>query len=241
MDSAQNLLMKYNNAVGTKKGSFGFFVINNPIAIQSGIMLVGMNPSGNDPNDGFNEYLKCRRRSEGGDGDRSCFWGPKHEMMGKYDKYTDYIDLLPIRLTDQKLVDKIDPVFRGRLLKVTQRYIEEMKPKLIILVNRSALYYWGSNDDASWMGYQLGDPIKKIKGRWNLYIIQGLKVQKQDRINQDYFKKRGNRTNLEGSYLLQYCQVSKRRKYPNKETILTASDIENLLKEINPEWEKTLY
>lgn len=241
MNSAKNLLKEYNEAVGPKKGSYGFCVINNPIAIQRGIMLVGMNPSGNTTDDCFVDYLKCRRRSEGGYGDRACFWGPKHEMMGKYDKYTDYIDLLPIKLTDQKIVDFIDPFIRGRLLEVTQRYIEEMKPKLIILVNKSALYYWGCNDDATWMGYQLGNPVKKLKGRWDLYNIQGLKTQMQDRINQDFFLKHGNKTNLEGSYLLQYCQVSKRRNYPDQETVLQTSDIESLLKEIDPEWEKTLY
>ena len=204
-------------------------------------MLVGINPSGHGSDDIIVDYRMCKSRSEGGWGDRAGFWGPKHQMMGKYDQYVSYVDLLPIRMTNQNEVDELAPAFRARLLEVTQKHIEEMKPKLIILVNQSALYYWGSNEDATWMGYDLGNPVKHIKGRWNLYQIRGIKIDKRDRINQDYFAAKGNRTQLEGCYLLHYCQVNRRRNYPKPEFLLDQLDIESLLKEIDIDWERTLY
>ena len=225
----KTLLQEYKDAIKGKSCDYNFCIISNPNAKHNGIMLVGMNPSG-DAGEELFDYSRCT----GG------FWNPKHEMMGKYDKYVAYVDLLPIRKTEQVTVGQIDNDYRARLLEVTQRHIEEMSPRLIIVVNKASMYYWGCNDDATWMGYQLGEPIKQIKGRWNLYRIQGLKTEKKDRINQEYFLERFNKTNLEGSYLLQYRQVTAWR-HPKPEFTITEKDIESLLKEIDPEWEKTLY
>lgn len=235
------LLKEYNDVTIGAKGRFGYCVISNPDAKIGGVMLTGINPSGQGSDDIIVDYRMCRSRAEGGWGDRGGFWGPKHLMMGKYDRYVEYIDLLPIRMTDQNEVDELDPSFRARLLEVTQKYIEEMKPKLIILVNQKALYYWGSNEDATWMGYDLGNPVKQIKGRWNLYQIRGLKTDKKDRINQQFFAARGNVTQLEGCYLLHYCQIKRSRNSTKPEYILGPSDIELLLREIDSEWERTLY
>ena len=241
MTSPESLLKEYNEATAGLKGRFGYCVITNPEAKVGGVMLVGMNPSGRGDEKKPMDYQMCKSLAEGGWGDPHNFWGPKHQMMGKYDRYGAYVDLLPIRMTPQNKVDELDPSFRARLLEVTQKHIEEMKPRLIILLNQSALYYWGSNEDATWMGYDLGDPVKQIKGRWNLYQIRGLKTDKKDRINQDFFADNGNSTKLEGSYLLHYCQVNRRRNYPRLEYLLDSNDIEDLLKEIDPEWERTLY
>lgn len=241
MTSPESLLKEYNEATTGLKGRFGYCVITNPEAKVGGVLLVGINPSGHGSDDIIVDYRMCKSRANGGWGDRGGFWGPKHQMMGKYDRYVAYVDLLPIRMTPQNKVDKLDPSFRARLLEVTQKHIEEMKPKLIILVNQGALYYWGSNEDATWMGYDLGDPVKQIKGRWNLYQIRGLKTDKKDRINQDYFAANGNFTQLEGAYLLHYCQVKMLYNYPRPEFLLDSTDIEDLLKEIDPVWETTLY
>lgn len=233
----------YRKAIRGFKEHYGFCIVSNPDAKKEGILLVGMNPSNpsGKEDDCEVDYRFCRKKSEGGGGDKSSFWGPKHEMMGKYDKYVNYIDLLPIRLSDQNDVDMIDCDYRARLLEITQQHIEEIKPKLIILANSSALYYWGRNTDAVWMGYQLGEPIRRLKGKWELYRINGLRKDEKDLINQEYFSQRNFKTKLEGSYLLCYCQVSKRRKYPKPEQIITESDIETLLKEIDPIKEKSLY
>ena len=231
----------YRLATIKYKEQYGFCIVSNPDAKKEGILLVGMNPSDSGDHRDYVDYRRCRKIAEGGSGDPSSFWGPKHEMMGKYDKYVNYIDLLPIRLTKQYDVDKIDHNYRARLLEITQQHIEEIKPKLIILANSSALYYWGRNTDAVWMGYQLGEPIRRLKGKWELYIINGLRKDEKDLINQEYFSQRNFKTKLEGSYLLCYCQVSKRRKYPKPEQIITEADIETLLKEIDPIKEKSLY
>lgn len=229
MDTKTRLMAEYQNAITRIPHSYNLCVITNSKAKMGGIMLAGMNPS-REKGPEFFDYLDCH----GG------FWNPKHEMMGKYDKYVAYVDLLPIRKTEQVTVGQIDNDYRARLLEVTQRHIEEMSPRLIIVVNKASMYYWGCNDDATWMGYQLGEPIKQIKGRWKLYRIQGLKTDKKDRINQDYFLKRSNKTNLEDCYLLQYRQVTAWR-HPEPDHTITAADIESLLKEIDAEWEKTLY
>lgn len=237
----ESLLKEYNDVTIGAKGRFGYCVITNPDAKIGGVMLAGINPSGQGSDDIIVDYRMCRSRAESGWGDPHSFWGPKHQMMGKYDRYVAYVDLLPIRMTPQNKVDELDPSFRARLLEVTQKHIEEMKPKLIILLNQSALYYWGSNEDATWMGYDLGSPVGQLKGRWDLYQIRGLKTDKEDRINQDYFAANENATQLEGSYFLHYCQVNRRRNYPRPEYLLDSTDIELLLKEIDPEWERTLY
>lgn len=241
MTSPESLMKAYNDATVGIKGRFGYCVITNPDAKVGGVMLVGINPSGHGSDDIIVDYRKCKSRAEGGWGDPASFWGPKHRMMGKYDRYAAYVDLLPIRMTHQHEVDNLNPAFRARLLEVTQKHIEEMKPRLIILVNQSALYYWGSNEDATWMGYRLGQPVKQLKGKWNLYRIQGLKTEKRDRINQEYFIDKGNITQLEGCYLLHYCQASVRRNYPISGLQINEPDIAELLKGIDPKWEQTLY
>lgn len=191
-------------------------------------MLAGMNPSREERTEMYFDYLSCR----------GSFWDPKHVMMGKYDRYTAYIDLLPIRMSDQNKVDRIDRHLRARLLEITQQQIEKLRPRLIIVINQKSLYYWGSNEDATWMGYRLGTPIRKVKDKWNLYQIQGLKSDKPDRINKELFN--DYRTQLRGSYLLQYRQVT-RWRHPKLEDTICEKDIESLLKEIDPKWEKTLY
>lgn len=242
MNTGFDLCVAYRKAIEKFKEQYGLCIITNPNAKNGGILLVGMNPSGNEVDDiPFVDYNLCRKKAEGGFGDRSSFWGPKHEMMGKYDKYVNYIDLLPIRSTIQNDVDKMDNKYRARLLEITQQHIEEIRPKLIILANSSALYYWGSNPDAVWMGYKLGEPFKRLKGKWALYKISGLRKDEKELINQEYFSKHNYKTNLEGSYLLSYCQVSKRHNYPKPEEIITESDIETLLKEIDPIKERDLY
>lgn len=244
MKTGIELCAAYRKAIEKFNEPYSLCIITNPNAKKDGILLVGMNPSGNNPNDEASvDYNNCRKKEKGKEysGDPSSFWGPKHEMMGKYDKYVNYIDLLPIRSTIQNDVDKMDNKYRARLLEITQQHIEEIRPKLIILANSSALYYWGSNPDAVWMGYKLGEPIKLLKGKWALYKIIGLRKEEKELINQEYFAQLNYRTNLEGSYLLSYCQVSKRHKYPKPEEIIKESDIESLLKEIDPIKERDLY
>lgn len=230
--TAQELLDKYKNAVGVEK-QHGFCVITNQIARPGGVMIACMNPSHSGTEDILLDYLdeKCKN---GG------FWEPKHIMMGKYDRLTAFVDLLPIRFTEQTLVDNMSNSYRGKLLEETQKYLEYMRPKLIIVANKSSLYYWGSNDDATWMGYKLADTGKKLKGKWIIYKILGLKTDKEDRINKEFFNESDNKTNLEGSLLLHYRQVTKWR-HPKPEETISEYDIEGLLKEIDPDWEKTLY
>ena len=245
MITGKELLDKYNEAlqVARIKKEHGFCVITNTKAKNDGILLVGMNPSNpkkeikdSDPI----EYLDCKKKAEGGNGDPSCFWGPKHEMMGRYDNQVNYIDLLPIKLTRQDQVDCLDNNYRAHLLEVTQQHIEDIKPRLIILVNWDALYYWGYYVEHPWMGYSL-ELIKTIKNKWELYLIKGLQEENDERLNIDFFKSQNNKTKLNGCYLLRYCQVSIWYKRPAPELKLTEKDIEGLLKEIDPDWEKTLY
>lgn len=240
MNAADLLLSKYKDSVRHFDLHYEFCIISNSQAKNGGILIVGMNPSGDSGPEIADYFYNCRKKSEGGWGDKGCFWGPKHDMMGKYDRYAQYIDLLPIRLTPQKDVDTIDSNYRARLLEVTQQHIEEIGPKLIILANSSAIYYWGSNKDSVWMGYQL-EHIHLLKNKWELYRIKGLRDKESDLINREFFTKHKFISNLEDSYLLRYCQVSKRHKQPKPDEIITETDIELLLKEIDPVWESTLY
>ena len=85
MMTAEELMVLYKKIRYEERVSGGLGLITNPIAKERGILLVGLNPSGEG--DGIYSYSTCR----------SEFCDPKHSMMGNYDENCGYIDLLPVR------------------------------------------------------------------------------------------------------------------------------------------------
>ena len=203
----------------------GLGLITNPNAQVGGILLVGLNPSG-EGDERYN-YSCCK----------SDFWDPKHEMMGSYDNKCGYIDLLPVRNGRQLQVhvdNDLKNRYHGRLLAHTRGYIEELRPRLIIFAN-SANYYWGFGK--GWMGYtfqRIKTPLDGEKKRWKLFQITGIEPTGVNRFV--------NETNLVGTYLLQYRQHKDMfgKRVPEERKIRFA-DIQTIARFIDSDWEKTLY
>lgn len=240
---SRNLLLEhYKEIFNQNSSSFNHAIITNENAIEEGILLMGLNPSGNP----FGETPDDRESIEyyGEKGCHGKYWDPKHEMMGCYDKKCAYLDLLPIRDGNQDHIKKYNEEYNeliGQLISETQDYIESLKPKLIIYAN-SLDFYWGcfgrkkQTDDGFWMDYifeKVGDkPLKGDKSCWPFYKIIG--------INPSGVNKQRSITELQGTFFLRYRQhKTKYGSVPiNKK--LTQEDIKVLVEWIDSVWAKSL-
>lgn len=86
-----------------------------------------------------------------------------------------YIDLFPLRETDQSKVEKHVPnELKANLLSQTMRKICEAEPKLIIHTYPSSDFYWGTNEKTPWMGYKLIQiEDERLTNKGKLYYIVG--------------------------------------------------------------------
>lgn len=141
------------------------------------ILIVGINPSyvkGGEHHEKF-KFKDCEGR----------YFGKFHRIMNKIDTLgqykVDYLDLLNIRVTEQKqlykfLGTKEGIEFISEQLLLSQRIIEEIKPKLIVVFNRLAGNLLGANmkfKDGKltnvWLGYEYYKPEN-----YNCHLISGL-------------------------------------------------------------------
>ncbi|WP_294552003.1 hypothetical protein [uncultured Bacteroides sp.] len=147
------------------------YPVDNPIGE---ILLVGANPSFSG---GYGDF--SFKLSDTDDSIR--YWERIKDMMGDLLPCTAYLDLFPIKCSNQKEFEEQCPIdLKVRLLQVTQLEIERIHPKLIIVLNKFSRYYWGINSDCTWMGYKferLPFEGKDIE----LYRITGLR-EESDRI-----------------------------------------------------------
>jgi len=201
----------------------GFWLcLNNPV---KGILLSGVNPSYK-----FKEekavYCSFNECSRG-------YWirWSKNLQYYKSKKAVGYIDLFPLRASNQKEeFEKFVPLeLKADLLRVTQTEIERLKPQLIIHANKTSLFYYGTDQEHPWMGYDL-EPMNitaelKEKG-CELYRINGL-LNTKDRINYDSIKE----TELVGTYLFT-CPMQNSR-FLKAEKRLEEKDIINLCNRLN--------
>lgn len=227
MMTAEELMEKYKKVREEERISGGLGLITNPKAKTDKILLVGMNPSGQG--DGVHNYCEC---------EKDDFWGPKFEMMGDYNDKCGYIDLLPIRNGRQEVVYSDNEInYYGKLLSFTRDYIEDLCPRLIILANSKAKYYWGFKKKTPWMGYtfkKVNSPLEGERRYWKLYLITGIVPTGVNRYAYS--------TNLIGTYFLQYRQHKDRNGKPvSEERKLRFVDIQTIAKFIDVGWEKTLY
>lgn len=196
----------------------GMWCCVNPPESYGGIMIAGINPSFDkyhpeEPKDcTFDKTIK----SNG-----SSYWQTKHQMVQNLSVPVSYIDLFPLRLTKQDsfMNDSVVPLeLKVELLKISQRQIEMIHPRLIVNPNQASRVYWGLHEKYSWMGYAMklvDNPINK----GSLYRIEGMKGESDVILP-------GLQTALAGSYFLQY-------KYHgngvlSKEEYLTSSDVKIL-------------
>jgi len=225
--TAEELMEQYKKVREEEGISGGLGLITNPRALERGILLVGMNPSGQG--DGVHIYCECKKDD---------FWGPKFDMMGDYNNKCGYIDLLPIRNGRQEVVHSDNEInYFGKLLAHTRDYIEELRPRLIILANSKARYYWGFKKKTPWMSYtfkKVNSPLEGERRYWKLYQITGIVPTGVNRY--------ANNTNLIGTYFLQYRQYKDMFGIPvPREKELRYVDIQTIAKFIDVDWEKKLY
>jgi len=227
MMTAEELMGLYKKVREEENVNGGLGLITNPNALVGGILLVGMNPSGEG--DEIYNYCCCK----------SGFWNPKHSMMGEYDNKCGYIDLLPVRNGRQSQVHNDNDLknrYHGRLLAHTRDYMEELHPRLIIFANTDNCY-WGFDHSHPWMGYtfrKIESPLEGERKYWKLFQVTGIRPTGVNR--------NVNNTNLVGTIFLQYRQHKDMvGRTVSKERELRFSDIKTIAQFINCKWEKTLY
>ncbi len=234
IDHDMQLAIKYKQALNSVKYPHDYFpelsdffskrriclCVGNPVG---GILITGINPSrkrfAEDKEFAYTfrgatveEKRKTGRIS-------NSYWRQKYKMLGEeLIEKTAYLDLYPLGFTSQDgfedLIEK-NYQFRAAIVSITQREIEtHIKPVLIIVANKKSSYYWGRNDDATWMGYDM----EKLSDDMELYQIKGFK-DRPDRLNPDF-----QESSLRGSLILFYGMYDER----NKEKLLSESDFKQL-------------
>jgi len=205
--------------------------VGNPVG---GILITGINPSRKR----FAEDKELAYTFRGATVEEkrrtgrisNSYWRQKNKMLGnELIKETAYLDLYPLGFTSQEgfedLIEK-NYQFRAAIVSITQREIEtHIKPVLIIVANKKSSYYWGKNEDPTWMGYDM----EKISDEMELYQIKGFK-NKRDRLNPDL-----KESALRGSLILFYGMYDER----NKDRLLSENDFNHLYekaKVMKKEW-----
>lgn len=185
-----------------------------------GILLTGINPSyDNNPKESdvpitFND---CKGR----------YWNPLKKIVQPFiDKsMVAYIDLFPLRVTKQlhEFEKHVPLELKAEILRVTQCEIERLRPRLIIHANTTSSFYWGTDAEHPWMGYQLSfvETNAELNAKGKLYHIQGLQETGKRILS-------SGKTNLTGSYLFICPYQSGGRSRLTKDKKLTEVDILHL-------------
>lgn len=171
----------------------GFVTCNNDSIEKRPFLLTGINPSfgshGGEWKFFPGEYdVPFTFRGAISDSKPQDYWGKKRKQFGydqKRKQFSDdlcktmaYLDLFPIRESDQRLFEQVfkNPKLtklRADILSITQDAIEAMAPRLIVHANRQSMYYWGvkpaqeadvdANDyEHPWMGYKVKRVVKDL-------------------------------------------------------------------------------
>lgn len=219
----------YENAIDILKR--GYVTCDNSNAEKSPFLLVGINPSfpPNSPvhprkvaDPAFNFYKATHPKDPK---DLMNYWKEKGDWFGDLCKKMAYLDLFPIRESDQNFFENafLNLVsLRKDLLEITQDAIEEMRPRLIVHANRQSFYYWGISPRTPWMGYDLKPVTLKEYpdlppccrehnrlNRYPIYVINGF-ISSTERINQ---KKYPTDTALKGTFIIHYVMRYRNKKY----------------------------
>lgn len=224
-----------DNAEFIKKGMA--FCYDNP---SDGILLTGINPSGNGGENVFYTFREAIQDSS------SPYWRhKKKQLVGDYGWLIDqmaYLDLFPyFESSQKKFQETIRPHidFQVKVLEISQKIIEEyIKPRLIVAANDTAVFYWGFRPDTTWMGYdfikvnEVPECMKNTKIQ--LYRINpenGFRND-SDRIGQDNY----HTSNINGAYFIPYAMYDDRHYSSCPEKFLTPEIMIELLDWINQQY-----
>lgn len=240
------LAIKYKQALNSSKYPYDYFpelcdffskrriclCVGNPVG---GILITGINPSrkrfAEDKEFAYTFRGVTVEEKQRKGKITSPYWRQKYKMLGKeLINETAYLDLYPLGFTSQDgfedLIEK-NYEFRAAIVSITQREIEtHIMPKLIIVANKQSSYYWGRNEDATWMGYDM----ERISDDIELYQIRGFK-DRPDRLNPDL-----KESALSGSLILFYGMYDER----SKDKLLSENDFKQLYEQAKvkkKEWE----
>lgn len=205
-----------------------FCPANNPCGK---ILFVGYNPSlGKDPNADC-----CTPFEELPDND--SFWEPVKKLSKNVIDDVAFLDLFPVHMSRQPDLEQTKyNLFRAKLLEITQEEIENhIQPKLIVVLNRTASYYWGLNDKALWMGYDFQrSEFEAVRGN-HIYKICGYKAssERNIRINIDRFSESSSKLIENKTHVLFYRQLKapKGMQYPI-ESVITPNELEEIWNKI---------
>lgn len=199
------------------------YSVDNP---TGGILITGINPSYNKNDKGQPIPFKFIDADE-----KKGYWKKTKEMIGGIVAQTAYLDLFPLKFSNQSeftyMMQKSPASLSlmSDLLQVTQREIERLAPKLIIVKNAQTAAYWGREDNCVWMGYK----FEKIPN--HPLIGMGIDVRrvvgfKDDPKNERVLKI--DKTNLEGSIIVFYALYDARHEKTCPQKILNSADIKKL-------------
>ena len=168
---------------------------------------------------------------------KSKYWNKLKGKLGRHINQFGHIDLLPIHSPNE--ADFLNK-YRGKeespefkrfvaLLKITQEFIEELRPKLIVYSNASTRYLWGW-PKGEWMGYilepiHLSCPISSGRisqhPKDSLFRIVGINTGSQ-------VIKKEKTTALDGTYLLIDNQNDNHFGHPE----ISAADLDFIITEL---------
>ena len=180
---------------------------NNPV---NGILFTGINPYYDEASKGADISFKLL--DVGG----KSRWRVIKDMLGALLPQTAYLDLFPLKETVSESLDKLMPIdLKVSLLQIAHKEIERIKPKLIIVGNRTSRTYWGATQKFSWMGYKFEQIESPLTKDVSVYRIVGLR-EDENKISLN--------TNLQGTVVV----FSSLSPYYPKEKALSTKDIECL-------------
>lgn len=251
LDTANRYLSVLNQAADPNSALYihadftnnGIAMCCNSDETIGGILITGINPGYNPecPKGVFYTFSETMRNVELNKS--SSYWRNKESQF--YDKdytllnKTAYLDLFPFAQSKQKqFMSDIakNTTFQVRTLEITLDEIERLRPKLIIAANTSTSYYWGITK-ATWLGYNLRK-VEKVKmpnciknTKLRLYKIDGDTGYKDanDRVGQNVYT---HKSNLLGSYFIEYGLYDERMKAKSPQYLLTPEILKSLYNEL---------
>lgn len=139
------------------------------------VLIVGMNPSEKGEQKEYPTFDELTTNIKG------PYWYAIKRYLCKEYKF-EHIDLFALCETHQSMITKIGDnpnalEFLAKQLFLTQQLIELIKPKLIIVANKSAFAYWGKLPEYSWMGYSfesVKSDINSVERSMEIMKISGL-------------------------------------------------------------------